>query len=127
MNSAELRSGNLIEVRGQIVQVKEVCSAEKEVTAITSDDRQIKTKASEVVPISLADGPLTQYCDVDEFGYICVGIDKHRFYLQMKDGYIVLLSQDNEPLIHFWDVRYMHQLQNLYHALKGQEMQVVFG
>lgn len=127
MNSAELRTGNLIEVNGQIVQVKEVCSAEKQVTAVTPDDKQIKTRASEVVPISLESGPLTRYCEVDEYGYIIVGIDKHRYYLQIKDGYIVLLSQDGEPLIHFWDVRYIHQLQNLYHALKGQEMAVVFG
>jgi hypothetical protein len=127
MDSGELRAGNLIEVEGLIVRVADVCNAEKEITAVTPDDKKITTSMSAVKPISLADRALEQYCNLDEDGYIVVGIDSHRYYLKIKDGYIILLSRNSEPLIHFWDVRYVHQLQNLYHALKGQEMAIVFG
>ena len=127
MDTKELRIGNYVAVNGETVMVEGICGPEEEHIQIRKSRNEIaEVKISEVQPISLRGELLLKCCEFDEEGNHTIGIDHHRHYLKVEDGYIVLLNKQKEALIHFWDVKSLHQLQNLYHALKGKEMEIVF-
>lgn len=127
MNTKEIRIGNYVEVKGKIVKVDSILGDGKEqVEVVTSEQKTMTVKIDEVLPIPLTGDILMKCCKFDKVGRHIIGIDDHRHYLQLKDGYVSLLNNKYEDMIQFWDVQSLHQLQNLYFALKGEEMIAVF-
>ena len=127
MNSRELRIGNYVEVEDEVAEV---------VAIIDSDENKIRVRiglgpvieinSDMANPIILTTDFLVSHCHFDDMGRHILGIDHHRYFLRFYDGYILLSDKRDEPIIHFWDVRHLHQLQNLYHALKGKEIEIDF-
>jgi hypothetical protein len=125
MNSQELRIGNYVEVEGVIVKVVAICSNIEGILEVkVPQGKTTQVRAGEVKPIVLSANTLKESCYFDDEGKRNLTIDKQRYSLKLADGYILLLNKKNEAMIHFWDVRYLHQLQNLYFALNGKEMPV---
>jgi hypothetical protein len=128
MNPKELRIGNCVYVDERIVEVVaidgkenkiEVRSPKNEVTIVYLD--KVKISA-----IALSVDRLQQCCGFDGNGVLELGIDSHAYYLKMNKDHVILLDKQEIPVIHFWDVKYVHQLQNLFFALKGSELPVRF-
>jgi hypothetical protein len=129
MDTNDLRIGNYVKVNGEIVIVDGICGSGGDGEYIQTKklhDQFEEVKISDVASIPLEGELLIKCCEFDKEGHHIIGIDQHRHYLKMEGGYIVLLNKEKSPLIHFWDIKSLHQLQNLYYALKGKEMQVVF-
>ena len=123
MNSIEIRIGNYVEMESEVVKVVAICCKEDgRVEVQDKHHNNHKVSINSLTPISLNRELLATHCSFDKYAKHVIGIDQHRYYLKFKDGYIVLLNQENEAIIHFWDVKQLHQLQNLYFALKGREM-----
>ena len=126
MNTREIRIGNYVEVKGRIVKVDSILGDGKEEVEIVTPEQKLETvKIAEVKPVPLTGDILMKCCEFDTTGKHIIGIDDHRHYLKLKDGYVTLLNNKYEDMIHFWDVQSLHQLQNLYFALKGKEMVAV--
>lgn len=127
MDTKELRIGNYVTVDGEVRTVQginsekenriQVRNAENKITDVSMDDLSAIPLTGELV---------IRCCKFEEDGHHIIGIDNHRYYLKVEDGFVVLLNKKKEAMIHFWDVQNLHQLQNLYFALKGKEMEVVF-
>ena len=124
METKDLRIGNYVSVEGIITEVVAICDTGIDLVGVrTPHARVVERSLTDIKPVSLDDKAL-QHCVFDKHGKHIIGIDNHSYYLKLHDGYIVLLNKKNDPVIHFWDVRYLHQLQNLYFALKGKEMPI---
>ena len=127
MNTRELRIGNYVQVGGEIKPVDGICSEKEDhIQVRTAQNKLLDVSLDQVKPIPLHGQLLIKCCEFDEEGTHTIGIDHDRHYLRVEDGYIVLLNKQKEALIHFWDVKTLHQLQNLYYALKGKEMEIAF-
>jgi len=127
MKSKDLRIGNFVEVDGMICEVVAISDTETHIEVKTPRNKISEIPLGDAKPILLSDEMLMNNCEFDTNGLHVIGIDQHRYYLKVQDGYIILLNQEGESLIHFWDIRHLHQLQNLYNSLKGQEMKITFG
>ena len=91
------------------------------------DEQKIEIDIADVTPIKITGELLANCCNFDETGNHIIGIDSHRHFLKIEENrHISLLNRQYEPMIHFWDVQHLHQLQNLYYALKNEEMVVRF-
>src|SRR4051812_8133507 len=122
MNTKEMRIGNYVEVNGKVVKVDSILGDGKEqVVVVTNDNKELTVKIADVQPIPLTGDILMKCCEFDKEGKHIIGIDAHRHYLKLQDGYVTLLNNRYEDMIQFWDVKSLHQLQNLYFALKGKE------
>jgi translation elongation factor P/translation initiation factor 5A len=126
MNSKDLRIGNYVEAEGMICEVMAVTEGGTHIEVRTPQGKTMEVSTAEVKSIMLSDELLMTNCGFDKDGLHVIGIDHHRYYLKIQDGYIVLLNQEGDSLIHFWDIRSLHQLQNLYNSLKGKEMKIFF-
>ncbi len=126
MNAHEFRIGNYVEIDSIIARVLAIDSDGKEavVETMTSKHNRIKTKISLVMPVALTTSLLAEQCDFDKAGRHKLGLDDYRYFLEFNEGYISLLDHKAEVMIRFMDVRNLHQLQNLYYALKGLEMDI---
>jgi len=126
MNTRELRIGNYVEIEGLITKIVSIGGKkDNHVEIKTLHNHIIETKMNALAPVPLTNDFLFKCCEFDKEGKHTIGIDHHRHYLKIQDGYIVLMNEKNEILIQFWDVKYLHQLQNLYFALKGKEMAII--
>lgn len=126
MKTKDLRIGNFVEIEGVISEVMAINCENTVIEVRAAEAGGISVQMADVRPIPLSGQMLTEFCSFDNEGRHIIGIDQHRHYLKIQDGYIVLLNKAEEPLIHFYDVRYLHSLQNLYYMLKGEEMKVSF-
>ena len=123
MNTKELRVGNYVEVDGAIVEVGAICSDKEDHIEIkVSADKKNEINITKVKPVPLTGELLSKCCEFDNDGKHVIGIDEHRHFLKIQNGYVILLNYKNEEMIHFWDVQSLHQLQNLYYALKNKEL-----
>jgi hypothetical protein len=127
MDPLELKIGNYVEVEGAIVKVVSISKNEEgSIEVRVSQGKPAGAIASEIKPVPLSRKVLVRHCHFDENMQLGIIIDKLHYYLKLENSYIVLYNNKEEPMIHFWDVRYLHQLQNLYFALKAKEMPVKF-
>ena len=126
MNSRELRIGNYVEVDHVIAEVVAIYNNEHDIAILVLPNKVIKINAEKAVPVALSIDFLIRHCNFDHNGRHILGMDHHRYFLRFHKGYILLSDRKDEPIIHFWDIRHLHQLQNLYHALKGREIEIVF-
>lgn len=114
MKANELRIGNLIWLWNDDLMDNEAVS----VFEINEDELNgFKYRMRESEPIPLTEEWLVKF-----------GFEKHgEYYILMNP---VLLLKDNEGSfgVSFWqgnDMKYVHQLQNLYFALTGEELEIV--
>lgn len=128
MDIKELRVGNYIEAEGVIAAIIAICGeGDAGYLQVRLPGRKTtEINIANVKPVRLTSGLLTEFCHFDDQLKHIIGIDHHRYYLRFYESYITLLNQKSETVIHFWDVRYLHQLQNLYYALKGKEIAIKF-
>jgi len=126
MNAHEFRIGNYVEIGGVVALVLAIDSDGKEalVETRTSNDNRIKTKISEVKPVAITLKLLAKHCHFGNAARHDIGIDDFICFLEFKEGYISLLDRKGAVMIRFMDIRNLHQLQNLYYALKGTEMEI---
>jgi len=113
MEAKELRIGNFINYLGSgEVQIKDA-------KALFNSMEQFNYPHPKVSPI-----PLTEEWLI-KFGFVK---HKDRFEYKIKEFRICLNSDSNEYVFPDWDVfdylqiKYVHQLQNLYFALTGEEL-----
>lgn len=62
----------------------------------------------------------------DEYGDVFIEVDSEsdtRLYLSMK-GYIQLVKSYHCPMFDYEHIRYVHQLQNLFFCLSGEELTI---
>ncbi len=128
MDPKELRIGNCIYADGRIVEVVAIDGKQNDIEVRTQDNDVFKAKIDkvEIKPILLSEEDTHACCGFDQDGLLLLGIDAHSYFLKMNHDHIILLNKLGKPLIHFWDVKAVHQLQNLFYALKGKELAVSF-
>lgn len=126
LGAEELRIGNLVEVGGTTVTVLEIDSIDKEDQSIMfapriNDEESCTINAVE--PITLTEEWLLRF----GFDY------KEGCYLHNHEtAWESLTGSLKEGKLHFYGnsggigqpLKYVHQLQNLYHALTGEELQL---
>lgn len=121
MKANELRIGNLVQVDGAIVKVDSIHTSEQYNTARTENGRLYSFVLDCVEPIPLTDDWLVK------FGFI----EKDKWFY--KEGFCIgyLTTEDNLQIEYCiaghggWKVlelKSVHQLQNLYFALTGEEL-----
>ena len=127
----ELRIGNLVDMGNRIAKVIEIdylscLVVDLEETQDTIED-YVRTK-----PITITEDWLYKFgfknIDKDDNDYITYTDPNHDYYLQIdtrrRDGKYTILDNSFDDLRAFSmvDVMYVHQLQNLYFALTGEEL-----
>jgi len=127
----ELRIGNLVDLGNRIAKIIEIghsscLVADLEETQDTIEDYE-RTK-----PIPLTEDWLFKFgfknTDKDDNDYITYTDENHDYYLQIdtrrRDGKYTILDNSFDDLRAFSmvDISYVHQLQNLYFALTGEEL-----
>jgi gas vesicle protein len=127
----ELRIGNLVDLGNRIAKIIEIghlscVVVDLEETQDTIEDYN-RTK-----PIPLAEEWLFKFgfvtIDKGDNDYITYADSEHVYYLQLdvrkKDGKYTILDNSFDDLINFSmvDISYVHELQNLYFALTGEEL-----
>ena len=127
MNIQELRIGNFIRVQSTAGQVAAI-ENETSFVAIKTSAGLIEGKYADlnIEPIYLERNMLVQCCGFDAAGIIKIDVPPRSFYLQENDGHIILMGSapgsSYLPLIHFWDIKTLHQLQRLYNVLNSGEL-----
>ena len=131
MKANELRIGNLVDLGNRIAKIIEISNlscvvVDLEETQDTIEDYE-RTK-----PIPLTEEWLYKFgfedIDKSDNDYITYTDLNHDYYLQIdvrrKDGKYSILDNSFDDLRDFSmvDISYVHQLQNLYFALTGEEL-----
>ena len=132
MNANELRINNWVGWNGPSHYENALISA------ISKDEIFFKCGDSglinEIEPILLTEKWLLRfgfkYIDKSDNDYITYTDSNHEYYLQLdvrrKDGKYTILDNSFDDLRAFSmvDIMYVHQLQNLYFALTGKELEI---
>jgi hypothetical protein len=133
MKANELRIGNLVDLGNRIAKIIEIghlscVVADLEETQDTIEDYE-RTK-----PIILTEEWLYKFgfkdIDKGDNDYITYTDSNHDYYLQLdvrkRDGKYSILDNSFDDLRDFSmvDIVYVHQLQNLYFALTGEELTI---
>lgn len=120
MNANELRIGNLILVDGKIVEITGI----KKSTVFLSDGFQMFI-AGGIEPI-----PLTEEWLI-KFGFDKVLHRNDKMYYRLNDYFVIedsrvfLFGDDTFEILKLrQEIKYVHQLQNLYFALTGEELTI---
>lgn len=137
MKASELRIGNLVYVTDNLTNL-----IFKEITPINIHNLMHLTGWDKSpVDIEFEPIPLTEefflkfgFENIDKGGndFITYTDSEHNYYLQIdvrrKDGKYLILDNSFDDLRAFSmvDIEYVHQLQNLYFALTGEELKYEF-
>lgn len=136
IKASELRIGNYFHPMSKNVEVQipasavihQVGSVDKfgNISVIEHDAKTITLTTKEISPIPLTPELLKKIgFDTSENGtlYIQVG---NTTYLEYQDGHWSVTPETwRGTLIDFWgEVKYLHQLQNLYYSLSGEELKI---
>ncbi|MBS1584627.1 MAG: hypothetical protein JSS82_03700 [Bacteroidetes bacterium] len=128
MDPKELRIGNRIRANGRIVEVMAIDSPEEDDIEVRSlEGLIVKAKLShlDIQPILLTE-EIAQTCCGFMDGYMQFMTRQEQLYFKLQDAHVVLLNSKREPMIHFWEIKTLHGLQNLYFAITRQEMKISF-
>ena len=127
MKALEFRIGNFVDIDGAIAMINAINSDGDHSSAevLTTKGQILKVHTVAIKPVVLTTDILVKNCGFNNSGRLKIGVNDHIYYLEYSNGYISLLSRESEPVIYFMDIRNLHQLQNLYYALKGVEMEIV--
>jgi len=129
MDPKDLRIGNFLYAERDIVVVVAIDGKEEnefDVYVGNGHGKVIKVRPSQmdIKPIPLSDDFVVQQALFDEFGKMRFAVKGEQYSLRRINGHVVLFSARNEPMIHFWEVKYLHRLQNLYYVLAKEELNV---
>lgn len=129
MDPKDLRIGNLVYADGEIAVVVAIDSKEKNDIDIyigNSHGKVIRARFStiDIQPIALSDKFVVQLGLFDEFGKLALNLKGERYSLRRQNGHVVLYNSRSESMIHFWEVKYLHRLQNLFYVLSKEELPV---
>ncbi|OJW82202.1 MAG: hypothetical protein BGO69_16540 [Bacteroidetes bacterium 46-16] len=129
MDPKDLRIGNLVYADGEIAVVVAIDGKEKndfDIYIGNSHGKVIKARLStiDIKPILLADKFVAKLGLFDEFGKLKLNLKGENYSLRRQNGHVVLYSSRGESMIHFWEVKYLHRLQNLYYVLSKEELPV---
>ena len=118
--------GNFIKVNNTLGEVISLTNGPDSMIVIKTAHKTLEGMLINflIEPVPLQREMLIESCGFDGDGTLKINIKGRDFYLQEKQGHIILLGKDAMPLIHFWDVKYLHLLQNLYYALIEQHLPV---
>jgi hypothetical protein len=131
MKANELRIGNLVDLGNRIAKIIEISNlscvvVDLEETQDTIEDYE-RTK-----PIPLTEEWLYKFgfkdIDKSDNDYITYTDSNHDYYLQIdvrkRDGKYTILDNSFDDLRDFSlvDISYVHQLQNIYFVLTGEEL-----
>jgi hypothetical protein len=128
MDPKELRIGNRIRANGRIVEVIAIDSPEEDDIEICSLDGMIvKAKLShlDIQPILLTEDIAKTCCGFMD-GYMEFMTKQEKLYFKLQEAHVVLMNSKREVMIHFWEIKTLHGLQNLYFAITKKEMQISF-
>lgn len=125
MKATELRIGNWVynsttrnNMQVYPMMIPQLCNIEKEYGSL---------KDSNIKPIPLTEEMLLK-CGFDKDGdyeYFFVGeFTNYILEEQSKGGYMLGVNQGCCTNFFCWDIKYLHQLQNLYFALCEKELEV---
>ena len=129
MDPKDLRIGNLLYAEHEIVIVVAIDGKEDnefDVYVGNGHGKVIKVRPSQmnIRPIPLTDDFVLRQGLFDEFGKMKFSVKGEQFSLRRMNGHVVLFSNSNESMIHFWEVKYLHRLQNLYYVLAKEELKI---
>lgn len=110
----ELRLSNLVLHKGKICSVLEIGEEWSRI-----DNDQLNTRNSEIEPIPLSEEWLVKFGWSEE--------NKTRFipplgFSYFRDGFRLINSEEGTFSVFYNKIEYVHQLQNLYFALTGEEL-----
>jgi hypothetical protein len=127
----ELRIGNLVDLGNRIAKIIEI----GHLSCVVSDLEETQDTMEDyerVKPILLMDEWLLKFSfekiDKGDNDYITYTDSNHDYYLQIdvrrRDGKYCILDNSFDDLRDFSmvDIKYVHQLQNLYFTLTGEEL-----
>ena len=119
MKASELRIGNLVDLGNRIAKISEIyhtaCTVlDLEETQDTIEDYE-RTK-----PIPLTEEWLLKFgfeLDIEDDGY-----SKGKYKVSVSDEGCIFFIYDSYYPIEICEFKYIHQLQNIYFALTGEEL-----
>jgi hypothetical protein len=119
MKASELRIGNLVDLGNRIAKVIEInhlacVVVDLEETQDTIEDYE-RTK-----PIPLTEEWLVNF----GFDKLPIVFESKKFYLYKQDNSDIWRLNHSGTNAHITTLKYVHQLQNLYFALTGEELVV---
>ena len=135
MKSTELRIGSLVEYNGMIMKVYEICSpkprkekrySDKYVIELFDGSGLLDCALDEIKPIQLTEEWLLRF----GFGTgnkLYSDFLEHWYYKYHLDDFEINLPSGSCSFKNtcIKNIQYVHQLQNLYFALTGQELAIV--
>jgi hypothetical protein len=129
MDTKDLRIGNMLYADGEIATVVGIDGEDENNFVIKLDhgnDKVIQVKPSviDIKPIPLGDDFVKELGLFDDLGNLKFSNKTEKYKLRRANGHVVLLNDKNETMVHFWDVKYLHRLQNLYYILSKQELEI---
>lgn len=129
MDTKDLRIGNILYADSEIATVVGIDGEDDNNFVIRLDhgnDKVIQVKPSviDIRPIPLGDDFVLGLGLFDELGNLKFSNKTDKFKLRRTNGHVILLNDRNETMVHFWDVKYLHRLQNLYYILSKQELEI---
>ena len=134
MKAQDLRIGNFINFKAmdEIIAVETICAKKKLMSLEDPEGYLISTSHFPPLLLSMCEPiPLTEDWLL-KFGFESVGRVTNWEKRTMRNNG-VYLSQNPETKIHYFhrnagcditDIKHVHQLQNLYHSLTGQELEI---
>lgn len=137
MEAKELRIGNLLQENNTEtpVQIESIIKIEEGYKLETSTIEGIKGRLANLPAFALSGIPLTEEW-LDKFGFEHYTKERHLVYSNPGFKGFTLHRTDKESfykMIHLWEeqsyrlsthIKYVHQLQNLYLAVTGKELEL---
>lgn len=124
MDPSELRIGNYVFADGMMT---EVIAIEVDDIVVRRDDGTMSVKFNNIqlAPIPLSKDALYLCCKFNKYGTLPLKLHPYLYALKIVENHIVVLDDKGTPTMHFWDVKALHKLQNLYFALKEEDLEIV--
>src|SRR5690554_3905088 len=126
MKATGLRIGNILSFSGEPVAINAGFIHDCDYWN-KNPERQDAVSFENVEPIPLTDEWLEKLGALkDEYGDVFIEIDSDsdtRLYLSTR-GYIQLVKSYHCPMFDYEHIRYVHQLQNLFFCLCGEELHI---
>ena len=124
MDARELRIGNLLTCESGI---REVCRIDVDgcVTSQVGEAMKYDGRPTTLEPIPLTEKWLMRL-GITSFGFIYLDDNVGGMYYNSFDGCFYIYSSMGDPSSYGFkkDCKYVHQLQNLYFALTGKELEL---
>jgi hypothetical protein len=130
MKPNELRIGNLVYHNGSVIEVENVIDfCINMIFNNYSGSREDQIDIEEIEPIPLNEEWLLKFGAINMSGWTGLKFDfevwdeKAEYTFELMDGILTLYHFDNR--LKKIETPYVHQLQNLYFAMTGEELKIV--